>query len=95
MDPVLNPGCVPVTCPGCGAIFSHARRDRLTARERLMVSLIVDEGLSNKEIAARFDLGLGTVKECLRIVFLKLGVSGRVELAVLWHTEIFQLGLAS
>lgn len=67
----------------------------MTTFERRIVSLLVDEGLSNKEIADRANLCEQTVKNQLRNIFAKLDVENRVQLASLWHTEIFQLGLAS
>jgi len=88
--------CSTVHCPDCGSILSHQkRRSVLTPQERRIMALLADEALSNPEIAARLDIAEQTVKRYLANAFLKLGVTNRVELAVLWHTEIFQLGLAS
>jgi len=55
---------------------------RITPRERDIVSAIVG-GLSNKEIAQRYSLSEQTVKHHLSNVFDKLGVSTRLELALL------------
>jgi two-component system, NarL family, nitrate/nitrite response regulator NarL len=59
-------------------------RDKITAltvREKQIVSLI-GEGLKNSEIAARLGIGEKTVRNHLTIIFDKLGVSDRLELAV-------------
>src|ERR671930_783503 len=53
----------------------------LTAREKQIISLI-GEGLKNTEIAARLGIGEKTVRNHLTIIFDKLGVSDRLELAV-------------
>jgi two-component system, NarL family, nitrate/nitrite response regulator NarL len=55
---------------------------RITPRERDIVAAIV-AGLSNKEIAQRYSLSEQTVKHHLSNVFDKLGVSTRLELALL------------
>ncbi len=49
---------------------------RLTARERELLAL-VDEGLSNAEIAARLWIAPGTVRKHLDNVYAKLGVRNR------------------
>ncbi|MCZ6750279.1 MAG: response regulator transcription factor [Acidobacteria bacterium] len=53
----------------------------LTARELEIISLIA-QGFPNKEIAAHLYLSEQTIKNKLRIVFDKLGVSDRLELAL-------------
>jgi two-component system, NarL family, nitrate/nitrite response regulator NarL len=57
-----------------------ARPPRLTARELEIVELI-DEGLSNKEIATRLCIGLATVKNHVHNILEKLQVSRRGEAA--------------
>ena len=52
----------------------------LTSRERQIVALI-DEGLSNKEIAARLCIELSTVKNHVHNLLEKLGARGRGEAA--------------
>jgi two-component system, NarL family, nitrate/nitrite response regulator NarL len=52
----------------------------LTARERQIVGLI-DQGLTNKEIAARLCIELSTVKNHVHNVLEKLGARGRWEAA--------------
>jgi two-component system nitrate/nitrite response regulator NarP len=54
----------------------------LSKRERAIVGLLL-QGLRNKEIAAELRIGEGTVKVHLHNVFEKLGVSSRMELALL------------
>lgn len=52
----------------------------LTPRER-EVALMLREGLSNKELARRLELGLATVKTHLIHLFRKTGARSRTELA--------------
>ncbi|MDP9386362.1 MAG: tetratricopeptide repeat protein [Actinomycetota bacterium] len=52
----------------------------LTKAER-QVAALVAEGLSNREIAARLFISIGTVKAHLSHVFSKLGIAERAELA--------------
>ena len=54
----------------------------LTPRER-HVATLVSRALSNKEIAWELHLSEGTVKEYLSVMFKKLGVQNRTQLA-LW-----------
>jgi two-component system nitrate/nitrite response regulator NarL len=63
-------------------------RDRtgLTAREMEVVSLVA-EGLSNKEIAARLQLELPTVKNHVHNILSKLGVRKRAEAVALVHGD--------
>jgi DNA-binding NarL/FixJ family response regulator len=58
-----------------------ARGVRLTPRERDVVRAVVD-GASNKDIAAQFGVSPQTVKNHLSVIFDKLGVSSRLELAL-------------
>lgn len=53
----------------------------LTPRERQVVQLLVD-GCSNDDIAARLRLRPQTVKNQLTRIYMKAGVSSRVQLAV-------------
>jgi DNA-binding NarL/FixJ family response regulator len=55
--------------------------ERLSAREREILVLLAD-GLSNGEIAARLYLGVGTVKDHVSAILTKLQVSGRVQAAL-------------
>ncbi|MES9525636.1 response regulator [Streptomyces capoamus] len=54
---------------------------RLTGREREVLVLIA-EGLSNADIAARMHLSTGTVKDHVSAILTKLEVSGRVQAAL-------------
>jgi DNA-binding CsgD family transcriptional regulator len=58
---------------------------RLTRREQ-EVAAAVAEGLSNFQIARRLSLEEGTIANHLRRINLKLGLSGRTQLAV-WAVE--------
>jgi DNA-binding NarL/FixJ family response regulator len=59
----------------------HKLMERLTARERTIATLI-GSGLRNKEIARQLDISDKTVKLHLNRIYLKLGVSSRLELAI-------------
>lgn len=61
--------------------------DQLTAREREIVGLI-DEGLSNKEIAARLFIELATVKNHVHNILEKLNVARRGEAAAKVRAEL-------
>src|SRR5579872_2525287 len=50
----------------------------LTLRERDILGLVI-EGLSNKEIAERLVISLGTTKWYLKQIYQKLGVSSRTQ----------------
>ncbi|MBF0356870.1 MAG: hypothetical protein HQL43_16710 [Alphaproteobacteria bacterium] len=52
--------------------------DGLTPRQREIVSLI-EQGRSNKEIAALLDIGVGTVKQHVAALFRRLSVSSRAQ----------------
>jgi DNA-binding CsgD family transcriptional regulator len=56
-------------------------RERLTSKE-LQVAALVWEGLTNREIARVIDITEQVVKNYLRNTFDKLGVWGRLELAI-------------
>ncbi len=56
--------------------------DALTPRER-EIAMLVGEGVSNKIIARRLDITERTVKAHLGAVFSKLGIPGRLQLALL------------
>ncbi|MFD7440090.1 response regulator [Streptomyces sp. NPDC059909] len=55
---------------------------RLTERERAVLVLVA-EGLSNADIAARMHLSTGTVKDHVSAILTKLEVGGRVQAALL------------
>lgn len=67
----------------------------LTAREKQVADLLTSEGLSNREIAERLGISERWVKCNMLELMRKTGVRNRVELAVLWKTEIFQIGLSA
>ena len=56
-------------------------RDRLTAKELRIVALIV-QGYKNKEIASQLGTTEQVIKNYLRNVYDKIGVSDRLELAL-------------
>lgn len=70
----------PVRAKGFERSPSAAGRT-LTARE-LDILRLVGAGLGNKEIAGRLGMSVSTVRTHLNSVYEKLGLSGRVELAL-------------
>jgi two-component system, NarL family, nitrate/nitrite response regulator NarL len=58
-----------------------SRLERVTPRERQIVDLL-SSGASNKEIAKRLNVTERTVKAHLTAVFRKLGLAGRLQLAL-------------
>jgi DNA-binding NarL/FixJ family response regulator len=63
-----------------GGDRSADQRARLTAREHEVAELLAD-GLTNKEMARRMQIELGTVKSHVHSVIRKLGVSRRAQVA--------------
>lgn len=57
------------------------RSKRLSLRENQLVDLI-SQGKANKEIAFLLHLSQGTIKTYISIIFQKVGVTNRTELAV-------------
>jgi two-component system nitrate/nitrite response regulator NarL len=60
---------------------------RLTPRE-LEVLALVDEGLSNKQIAFRLCIELSTVKNHVHSILAKLGVDGRLKAAAVYRRRM-------
>jgi DNA-binding NarL/FixJ family response regulator len=60
---------------------SRADPERLTPREE-EISLLVAAAYSNKEIAVQLGVALDTVKNHLRAIFEKIGVTERTSLAL-------------
>lgn len=60
---------------------------RLTASESLVMELVVNEGLNNKEIAKELGISEETVKRHLFMVFNKTGYSTKLELAIRTHQK--------
>ena len=58
--------------------------DRLTERERAVLVLVAD-GLSNTDIAARMAVSAGTVKGHVSAILAKLRVGGRRQAALVAH----------
>src|SRR5262249_62167935 len=74
--------------PPAPPVEADSRLDRITLREREIVQLL-SAGASNKEIAKKLAVTERTVKAHLTAVFRKLGISGRLQLAlfVLEHSR--------
>jgi len=77
---VFRLAVAPTEMPMTDMVGSRVR-DRLTPREMQIVSLIV-QGCKNKEIAKRLGVTEQVVKNYLRSVYDKTGVSDRLELAL-------------
>lgn len=60
--------------------------DRLTERQRA-VALLVAEGMTNSEIAARLYVSQGTVKSHLATVMRRLNIRSRTQLAILLNRK--------
>ncbi len=89
-EPALSPS-VARTLIEHAAAGADTRADRararlavLSARER-EIAAAVAEGLSNTEIGTRLYLSAGTVKAHLSSALTKLGLSNRIQLAILAH----------
>ena len=71
-------------------------RDRLTAKEMKIVSLVM-QGCKNKEIASRLGATHQVIKNSLRRIYDKTGVSDRLELALfaIYHRNLAQAATAA
>lgn len=72
-------------CDACRkprATQSDYRGKPLSSREKQIV-MLVRQAMANKEIAWQLHLSEGTVKEYLSVIYKKLGIQNRTELA-LW-----------
>ncbi|MEU3710235.1 response regulator [Streptomyces catenulae] len=67
-----------------GAVPRDERIARLTGREREVLAML-GEGLSNRDIAERLVIGVGTVKTHVGAVLEKTGSTSRVQAALLAH----------
>ncbi|MGI8622823.1 MAG: response regulator [Solirubrobacteraceae bacterium] len=84
---VLSPAVTPLVFEavrrGPQTTFDEEGPGSLTAREREVMGLLA-RGRSNRDIAGELFLTPKTVKNHLRNVYMKLGVSGRAEATALW-----------
>lgn len=77
------------TQPGENAAIaaSLARWERILTRREFDVATLVAQGRSNREVAETLFLSIRTIEVHLGRVFRKLGVSSRLELAVIAHRK--------
>lgn len=89
--------------------WSKPARTKMTNREREIMELIVERGLSNKEIARHLNVATFTIKSHVQRILIKLGVHSRLQIAVcirkgqfpfrpvdsLFRTQQFDLPVAS
>lgn len=61
--------------------------EKLTNRQRAIVALVA-RGHRNRDIAAELGVSEGTIKVHLHNIYAKLGVSNRLELALLASHEV-------
>ena len=66
----------------CSSAWPGPASSSLTAREREIAALI-EEGLSNKEIAERLEIGLPTVKNHVHNILTKLKATRRGQAAAM------------
>jgi DNA-binding NarL/FixJ family response regulator len=57
------------------------RVGRLSEKEKCILKLVI-RGLTNKEMAATLHVSTSTIKQRMRILSLKLGVTNRTQMAV-------------
>lgn len=62
---------------------SHCESQECSERERLMIELVA-KGLNNRQLAAASGVSEDTIKNKLRSIYDRLGLSNRLELA-LWY----------
>jgi DNA-binding NarL/FixJ family response regulator len=77
--PELGQPLVVVRMPS-GQVVPGASLQALTPREREVAALVAD-GLSNKQIAGRMRITIGTVKHYVHQILEKTGLNGRVAIA--------------
>jgi two-component system NarL family response regulator len=70
------------------SLSADETRSRLSLRQHEIAELVA-RGYSNAEIAERLSIGEGTVKGHLHLLYKKLGLSGRVALALYATRGIF------
>lgn len=55
--------------------------DKLSSREKYILELVI-QGLTNKEIGLKLNLSMHTIKAYLENIYRKLGVTNRMQAAV-------------
>lgn len=101
LSPVMNTSVAGVlrSCPNCGCSvavsgeehrphpeFSDKPRRRVLSPREVQIVRLIQRAKSNKEIADELCLTPGTAKQYIHLLFRKLGIRNRTELA-LWSRE--------
>ena len=75
------------------AVVLRARWETLSARQQQVALLVINENLTNNQVAQRLVLSLNTVKSHLSAVYASLGVENRLELrlAMLFTKYLYEL----
>src|SRR5215471_4788999 len=68
--------------------ISICEESRKPSPRQLRVIVLVARGLKNREIAKKLGIGEHVVRNYLGIIYDKIGVSNRVELALWYHARL-------
>jgi DNA-binding CsgD family transcriptional regulator len=81
-----------VNCPHCGKelVFIPAN---FSPKQAELVELLATDPHNLRELGDRLGHGEQVVKNMACRLYKKLGVKNRIELAQLWTTELFRIGV--
>ena len=72
-----------------GGIFIRKDNRRPSPRQQRVIELVA-QGLKNREIAKKLGIGEHVVRNYLAIIYDKVGVSNRVELALWYEARVHE-----